>query len=179
MTTNATSTLSCVRHNSVPCNCVQLCYIYNDKLYTDQKKSSLCFIPSSHLIIGDSKVKRTRSQLPQTNLLLFQIDQQILFLNTSQRMYYSLSLESGKFWGNFTMFPHNKSVHHCILCIAEQIQLMTKTTQGPVITASHISVKLKHLFVFWVKNIFRYLITNCLHPNISSILIIMMEIIQF
>jgi hypothetical protein len=46
------------------------------------------------------------------------------------------------------MFPQNKSVHHCILCIAEQIQLMTKTTQGPVITASHISVKLKHLFVF-------------------------------
>jgi hypothetical protein len=28
------------------------------------------------------------------------------------------------------MFPHNKSVHHSILCIAEQIQLMTKTTPG-------------------------------------------------
>jgi hypothetical protein len=35
------------------------------------------------------------------------------------------------------MFPHSKSVHHGILCIAEQIQLMTKTTQGPVITAQN------------------------------------------
>jgi hypothetical protein len=53
--------------------------------------------------------------------------------------------------------------------------LMTKTTPRPVITASHISVKLKHLFVFWVKTIFKYLITNCFDPNMSSILIIMME----
>ena len=109
MTTNDTSILSCVTHNSASCNCVQLCYICNDKLYTDQKKSSLCFIPSSYFIIGDRQnilihqltpylsVKRTRSQLPQTNLLLFQIDQQIFILITSQKIYYSLSLESGKF----------------------------------------------------------------------------------
>ena len=43
-----------VRHNSVLWNCVRLCYICNEKPYTDQTKSSLCFIPSSDFIIGDN-----------------------------------------------------------------------------------------------------------------------------
>ena len=43
-----------VRHNNVLWNCVQLCYICNEKPYTDQTKSSLCFIPSSDFIIGDN-----------------------------------------------------------------------------------------------------------------------------
>ena len=44
----------CVRHNSVLWNCVRLCYICNEKPYTDRTKSSLCFIPSSDFIIGDN-----------------------------------------------------------------------------------------------------------------------------
>ena len=43
----------CVRHNSVLCNCVRLCYICNENPYTDRTKSSLCFIPSSDFIIVD------------------------------------------------------------------------------------------------------------------------------
>ena len=44
----------CVRHNSVLWNGVRLCYICNEKPYTDRTKSSLCFIPSSDFIIGDN-----------------------------------------------------------------------------------------------------------------------------
>ena len=43
-----------VRHTSVLWNCVRLCYICNEKPYTDRTKSSLCFIPSSDFIIGDN-----------------------------------------------------------------------------------------------------------------------------
>ena len=43
-----------VRHNSVLWNCVRLCYICNEKPYTDRTKSSLWFIPSSDFIIGDN-----------------------------------------------------------------------------------------------------------------------------
>ena len=43
-----------VRHNSVLWNCVRLCYICNEKPYTDRRKSSLCFIPSSDFILGDN-----------------------------------------------------------------------------------------------------------------------------
>ena len=38
-----------VRHNSV-----RLCFICNEKPYTDRTMSSLCFIPSSDFIIGDN-----------------------------------------------------------------------------------------------------------------------------
>ena len=48
------SAYSIVRYNSVLWNCVQLCYICNEKPYTDRTKSSLCFIPSSDFIIGDN-----------------------------------------------------------------------------------------------------------------------------
>jgi hypothetical protein len=44
----------CVRHNSVLWNCVRLCYIRNEKPYTDRTKSSLCFILSSDFIIGEN-----------------------------------------------------------------------------------------------------------------------------
>ena len=43
-----------VRHNSVLWKCVRLCYICNEKPYTDRTKSSLCFIPYSDFIIGDN-----------------------------------------------------------------------------------------------------------------------------